>query len=382
MFDENHYVPLLKCKRGELSAVAGLSAAVRQRLTPLFDLLYDNDFDPDSTGVDAVFETRALRYVPQLVQSWGAGSPLFIDAGLVDPAARVGGATHIITAVFNDARASGLLAVPVTGFDRDPFYQAAVRNAVYLDRRGACLRLDLADLGRMTLAADMTDLMTFIGVKVNELDVIIDLGADAGGPNPNLLANLIVGGLRTLPYAVNLRTLTLAGGAFPQSLAAYPVGINAIPRTDWQIYNMVRAAALPRLPTYGDYATRHPVLGDIDPALVNTSASVRYTREYYWLVLRGHGVKTPGGGGFGQYRTHAQNLVSRPEYCGPNFSAGDQEIYDIATGAANPGNHETWVRIAVNHHLTFVTSQTGANPLGFSGTPGPVLGPVATAVSP
>ncbi|WP_162305855.1 beta family protein [Oleisolibacter albus] len=382
MFDENHYVPLLKCKRGELNAVAGLSGTAKQRLTPLFDLLYDDDFDPDPSGLDAAFNARASQYVPQLVRSWGTSTPVFIDAGLIDPGARVGSATHIVTAVFADARASGLLAVPVTSFDRDPAYQAAVRQAVSLDQRGACLRLDLADLDRSDLAADMARLMAAIGVGVAELDVIIDLGPVDSIANPGLLARLIVSGLRTLPHAVSLRTVTLAGGAFPQALGAYSVGIHTIARTDWLVYNAVRAASVPRLPTYGDYATRHPVLGDIDPAVVNASASVRYTREGYWLVLRGQGVKTRGGGGFSQYLTHAINLKSHPDYCGPGFSAGDQEIYDIATQATTPGSHETWVRITVNHHLTFVTTQTGATASGSSGTPGPGHGAVAAASSP
>lgn len=382
MFDHNHYVPVLKCKRGELNAVGALSAAAKQRLTPMFDLLYEADFDPSSSGIDAAFDARVVRFVPQLIQSWGTAAPLFIDAGQIEPNARVGGTAHVVTAVFDDARAKGLQAVPVTGFDRDAAYQAAVQNVVSVDKRGACLRLDLSDLDRPNLALDLAGLMATIGVAVHESDVIVDLSAMDSVSNPGLLARMIVAGLRVLPHATSLRSLTLAGGAFPQALGGYAVGVHSIPRTDWLIYNAVRASALPRVPTFGDYATVHPVLGDIDPVLMNPSASVRYTREDYWLVLRGQGVKTPGGGKYTQFLTHATTLVAHHAYCGAGFSAADQEISDIAAGTATPGNLETWVRIAVNHHLTFVTRQLSAIASGASGTLAPGHGAAPVAPSP
>ncbi|SMF83385.1 Beta protein [Azospirillum oryzae] len=382
MFDQNHYVPLLKCKRGELNAVAALTPAARRWMTPLFDLLYEADFDPNASGIDAAFDARAVRYVPQLVQSWGINAPLFIDAGQVEAHARVGGTTHIVTAVFSDARTAGLQAVPVTSFDRDPAYQAAVRNAVSIDSRGACLRLELADLDRPSLALDLANLMASIGAPADQCDVIVDLSAVDSVSNPGLLARMIVAGLRALPYAAILRSLTLVGGAFPQALGGYAVGTHTIPRIDWLIYNAVRGATLPRIPAYGDYATVHPVLGDIDPVLVNPSASVRYTREDYWLVLRGQGVKTPGGGKYTQFYTHATTLVSHPDYCGSHFSAGDQEIHDIASGTAKAGNLETWVRIGVNHHITFVAGQMSAIASGPSGTSSPGHGAAPAASLP
>lgn len=90
---------------------------------------------------------------------------------------------------------------------------------------------------------------------------------------------------------------------------------------------------------------------------MNPSASVKYTVDAGWLILRGQGTRTPGTGGFAQFANHAVNLVANPLYCGPGFSWGDQQIHDIASGVTGAGNLETWVRIGVNHHLEFVVDR-------------------------
>lgn len=90
---------------------------------------------------------------------------------------------------------------------------------------------------------------------------------------------------------------------------------------------------------------------------MNPSASVKYTIDDGWLIIRGQGTRTPGTGGFSQFLAHAALLVSRPEYCGANFSWGDEMISDIAAGTQGSGNLETWVRIGVNHHIEFVVDR-------------------------
>jgi hypothetical protein len=52
-----------------------------------------------------------------------------------------------------------------------------------------------------------------------------------------------------------------------------------------------------------------------------------------------------------------QSLITRPEYSGPTFSAGDSEIHTVASGLSGPGNPQQWVQWAVNHHLEFVARQ-------------------------
>jgi len=55
-----------------------------------------------------------------------------------------------------------------------------------------------------------------------------------------------------------------------------------------------------------------------------------------------------------------------PEFCGAGFSKGDEYIVEHSNGYRNPGNPETWIRAAINHHLVFTARQIrdieGASP--------------------
>lgn len=90
---------------------------------------------------------------------------------------------------------------------------------------------------------------------------------------------------------------------------------------------------------------------------MNTSASIRYTAEEHWVIMRGAGLRNENGPGYAQYSANALLLQMRPEYRGPAFCAGDQYIDDIVNGRKNTGTPTTWLQAGMNHHLTLVASQ-------------------------
>ena len=90
---------------------------------------------------------------------------------------------------------------------------------------------------------------------------------------------------------------------------------------------------------------------------LNPSASIRYTSDEHWVVMRGEGLRNKGGTGHVQYPANAELLTLRPEYCGQYFSFGDNYIYEISLNKGKTGNPRTWVTAGVNHHLTFAVRQ-------------------------
>lgn len=357
MFNRCHYVPVVKWKRGEYSALQGLAATLKGSLTPLVDVFQQAEYDPDPIrGCDMAFDNRISRTAQQMEASWGKDHNMFVDLGLVDTNARVQGVIHPLTAVFDDARSRGVQLVPVTGLGRDPAYQAAVRHAAQIDGRGICLRLVVDDFDRGDISAEVTTVLAEVEAPVSDTDLVLDFGVVQGW-SAGLLARQMAAAVGAIPTPHQWRTLTVASGAFPESLSGLGVGTHLVSRIDWEAYRQLLAAPLERFPTFGDYTIIHPALADLDPTVINPSASVRYTVDQNWLVIRGQGVRTRGVGGFAQFRSHADTLVLRQEYCGPSFSTGDQEISDIAARIASQGNLETWVRIGVNHHITFAARQ-------------------------
>lgn len=369
MFDHRHYVPILKWKRGEYRALQNLDQKIRQRLTPLCEvppIAYDPS---DEGGADPAFDDRVTRLASQVEGAWIKTDRLFLDLGLLQSDARIHGKEHPVTFIFNDARARGLKLVPVTGLNRDSEHQAAVAGVTAADGRGICLRIHFDDFNDEDFADAVDNLVSEIGISYAICDIVIDLRSIIG-VQPSLLTPSIVSLIAGLPHVTEWRSLTVASGAFPENLTHMALGPNVVPRLDWALWQSITTAkpTLPRIPTFGDYGVVHPILPELDMSTINVSASARYTTDVHWLVMRGRGLRTRGSGGHGQYIAHATALLNRPEFCGADFSAGDGEIAGIAAGTTTGGNPETWLRIATNHHLTFVVTQLAS--LGDSGAAG------------
>ena len=84
------------------------------------------------------------------------------------------------------------------------------------------------------------------------------------------------------------------------------------------------------------------------------SASVRYTANEYWLVLKGRNLRDHG---YEQFHDVCRELIEKLEYSGRSFSWGDGYIDDCANEIAGTGNLTTWRKVGTSHHLAFVLRQ-------------------------
>ena len=125
----------------------------------------------------------------------------------------------------------------------------------------------------------------------------------------------------------------------------------AVPRNEWLLYKLLRTKLGnidTRIPTFGDYVINHPEVLQIDMRLVKPTATIRYTIDDAWLIIKGPNVRDYG---YGQYLDHCKTLTSDPRFLGSIFSKADQYISDCAAGRAKTGNLSTWRWIGTNHHL-------------------------------
>ncbi len=128
------------------------------------------------------------------------------------------------------------------------------------------------------------------------------------------------------------------------------------PRAEWFLWEALtnHPEAIPRLPTFGDYAVQHPLLPDFDPRMMKFSAAIRYATPTGWLIVKGRNVQDHGAE---QYRGLCRTLMGRAEYRGRGFSWGDDYIHRCANGEVGPGNQMTWRRVGTTHHIATVTEQ-------------------------
>ena len=90
----------------------------------------------------------------------------------------------------------------------------------------------------------------------------------------------------------------------------------------------------------------------------NTSASIRYTNDQKWEIMRGEGLRNQKGAGHKQYPAHAQLMIKESFFKGADYSFGDAYIAERASpDNENSGSPTTWITAGINHHLTLVARQ-------------------------
>ncbi len=355
MFDHRHYVPVLRWKQAERLALRELDARTRAGMTPLIEV-NPRALAAEETAAPAVVDKRCSRVAAEILGDWGDGR-VFLDLGLVGPGVRAAGDAHPLTKIFQEGRTLFPSSVPVTGLGRDAAYQDAVRYVVAADGLGLCLRLKAGELERPGLPAEIDRLLAGFALDYEEVDMLVDYGV-VGDTPPDLAA-----ACDSLPSLRRWRTFTVASGAFPENLTGMRVGEHVLPRRDWRAWRdqVTVRPPLPRLPAYGDYTIQHPVFREPGFGL-NFSASIRYSAEEDWVVMRGEGVRNDDGPGYSQWPANATLLCERPEYRGESFSAGDRYIKEMSeevekNGSGRTGSAGTWLQAAFNHHLTLTVRQ-------------------------
>ena len=151
----------------------------------------------------------------------------------------------------------------------------------------------------------------------------------------------------------------MASGAFPEDLSKlHKNDVYKLDRNDWISWkNQVTAAEpLTRIPIFSDYTIQHAKYIKKGSGL-HFSASIRYTSDDYWLIMRGEDALRKDGPGFGQWPASAIILCDSPEYCTETFSAGDKYIKEMSLQRQETGNPQTWLEAGINHHMTFTVRQ-------------------------
>jgi hypothetical protein len=357
MFDHTHYVPVLKAKKGELDALEELSTRVRDSLTPLIelpDIPWDFEDEAPAKTVD-----QHLQKIPKrLADAWGAaGRPLFVDLGLLDPGDRLATGDHPLAYVGHVCHQHGLQIIPVTGLRRDADYQSAVDRVSKQHGAGVALRVSPEDFDDVIDDPGVLPRCLPRTILLDKADLIVDLGAISG----QQLAALELAAktaLRGIPTLSAWRTLTLAGGAFPQNLSAFDRGFSAIDRYDWELWQSITTWASQkhlRIPTFGDYAIQSAgEIEDVDPRVMRMSASLRYALADTWLIVKGRNVKDHT---YEEFRRVCQGLLQRAEFKGAAHCPGDMQLDRCGQGVVSTGNATTWRRAGTTHHITVVVDQ-------------------------
>ena len=344
------YVPILKWRQGEYLALERLAQDMKEYVMPLIEvppLEWDFEEGKYAKNIDEHLE----RFMNRLIKKWGKRKA-FVDLHLIDPSFRMADGAHPMQYVLTEAHKCKLELVPVTSLNRDRDYQRAIRSSLSQPGRGVCLRLSVNDLLKLTKINNLDAFIRYYSLGIDELDLILDLES----PNFNPIvqfARLLRNQVRNLPQVKDVRSFTIAGSAFPNSMGQLSPGIQTVERAEWILFRQYcnQLTANERKPLFGDYAISHPVLPQLDMRLVKPAASLRYTIDDGWYIHKGTNVRDNG---YLQYRNMCSKLVKSQHFLGDSYSPGDKYIKECSEGTESTGNLSVWRWVGTNHHITRV----------------------------
>lgn len=373
MFSSDHYVPVVKWKRGERTALEHLSSTARTRITPLLEI-QPVPYDHKTGSFSKTIDEHLSNIGKDLSSCWKTTDPIFVDAITIYDNVdfeddNLASGQHPLEFIIESIENEGNQAIPVTGTERDASYQAAVYTMVQKYQRGICVRIyeeQLDDLAQ--LESDVNDLLSFAHINKSEVDIVIDF-EQINPAKEQAIYSQIINTLIQFPDINAWRTITICATSIPKTYSKIikKFSSGTVPRAEWNIYSKIVKTNLLRKPSFGDYTITNPDFVNLEPWLLNKIiSSLKYTCDTDFWVHRGDLT----GNGFSCMRDICSTIVSDSRFSGQSFSFGDSYIYSCANGGTT-GNLESWVVAGINHHLTKVaddlanlpsTSKTGLPP--------------------
>ncbi len=351
-FDHRHYVPCLRWKLGEYLAVSQLSDKIKRVFTPIIEAP-GKGYDFAAKKEKKTIDEQLAPFAKRIHNKWGK-LPCLIDLRLIKNTERMANGIHPVRFIFHGLRALDCHAIPVTSFLRDTEYQQEIKVVSAKDKNGICLRITLEQAAKNTFKTEINSLLSTLRNQPADCDFILDLGV------PNFLpldgfSNVIQAIVAKLPHLNNWRTFILLGTSFPESMGGVKKWGEIVPRYEWQLYkiliNKFKRSVL-RLPTFGDYAINHPKELELDWRVVKPSATIRYTIDDHWYIVKGDNIRDYG---HEQYHNLSQNVLASRYYYGPTYSWGDGYIQTCTNKNAKTGNLTKWIQVGTNHHIVKVT---------------------------
>ncbi|MBI3145481.1 MAG: beta family protein [Pseudogulbenkiania sp.] len=350
MTEHQHYVPILKMKRGELEALSNATAVVKGRVTPLLEVLLGIDAENPAPEESLQALDNKLQRVPE---KWGERS-VFLDFRYAE--AELGGVPN--PAFANIVVAHVPAAIPVLYLGMDPAYQAQQIALIHRLGNGCCIRVSVEDLP--AYEANLIQLIQVTELPVEAIDLVFDL-TSIYGQAVNLV-QLSTSVLLTQTPLNGYRSITLAASAFPE-LLSQEVGRNdvaLVSRVEWGNWQWAVSYCHERgirKPRFGDYSINYPDLPEGDVTW-QSAPNLRYTLDDHWYIAKGQSPKNHPLGNR-QFHDICATLLVSGHYAGLGFSWGDDEIHAYGTGSPVRGNSnaETWRKLGFSHHFAKVISQ-------------------------
>lgn len=355
----NHYVPILKCKAGELAALKSIGDEIKNSITPLLcihpvPLAYPPEKgDPyPSKSVSKHLEDVAKK----LSAAWGSEKSVIVDFDL--PVDALAGTAHYLTFFFDLLLGDEVKLIPTYGPDRDgdDLYLSSLKSFVPSKCKELCIRLTWQDVELYgELNQKIIDIMKLFSINEKMVHIVFDVRSiepeEIDGK-----CEIIVKAINSLSNLNEYKSLTVSAAGIPKDMSKFKASSeNNQIRSDYKMWGLISDKKPNRKPLFSDYCIVNPDAAEVDPRKMSRSARIRYTTDKDWLILKGKGYKKSPA----SIQNHelSKALITHKKYMGEGYSVGDGFINKCAKKSIGPGNAQQWVAAESNHHITHVVRQ-------------------------
>lgn len=339
---EPTYCPILRAKQGEIQALGALSPRARNRIRPLVDIQKQKSEDSKDL----------LQYlcntVRSLVPTWGTGRPMYLDMSLFPADLKIG-EVHPIQTVFDIARQSRIVAIPVTGSltmrGPAPDYLDAVAAIAKRDKRGTAIRLEYTDIARPdNLTRVIEETRLHLHLEPGECDIFLDFEALDRLPaemrefdNMFLCVRAALQALSSMPY----RMIVLCGTSIPERVGKeFDAAPCQVDRLEFNVWKALSVDDGVPTPVFGDYGIVYP-FQNTDNVPVQAPSRIRLSTFGKHHLYR----FTPDG-----YRDLRKRVAKERPALSQVDCIGTRAIFGRGHGFTGAGNASDWITRDMDAH--------------------------------
>lgn len=348
------YSPILRNRQSEVLAFNHLSIAIKSHVMPVLDVAAPTKTADKTTGLKYV-----ERNIARTVKCMKGFPVVFVDSSELDPTFRLSGGIHPLQSAAVAIVSAGGHPVPVTGLHRDAAHKfAAMSVANEQAQPRLCVRLDATDVSTATLTNKrVQDLLDADSLAASQIYLLFDLqclfGMEKDAMSKQVLRLLKL--LQTKTWA----GIMVGGYGIPDQLstAVSTKDQGYLRRIEQDVFRDAAAHEMETPRWFADYTVLPPSVVELDWRLIRKVMSPKalYTLAELWFVVRG-GAFSSHPDEYDQYYSMADEIVALDEYCGSDYSYGDEYISGRSKRAGTPGSPGSWITACVNHHITFTAN--------------------------
>lgn len=351
------YLPILKSKLGEFTALGHLSENSKDFITPLFEIT-PLEWDQAERKIPRTLTDHLDSFCKKLLSKWPT-SNCFIDPELLkwDRSDN----RDQVRYVFDKLAEKDVVPAPVVSLEYSQSFLEALKGTIQTYKiKEVGFRVTPNHVTDADFPVKVQELLDQLRLKPAQVHMILDLADSNFGEIENF-ADAIASVLESFPFIDGWKSITVAGTAFPSS-RIIKEGVSYFPRNDWMVYKKLleklKAAEFKRRINYGDYSIVNPAYFEFKPKVMKSSANIRYTLDDKWMVVKGTALKKSAD--YLQYKKLAKSIVASVDYLGEDFSMGDLHLARCVRGVERPGAPSVWNWVGNNHHFEKVLNDIAA----------------------